>query len=219
MSAAVIGLIGVALGGLVSGGAQWLLARRAQRARARVAARLMRDELVWVSVNLMGVNESVSTVLTARRAQPRHRQALAAVLGRILKVNVRLEPIQLDDVRAGEREHHESLFRLWDEHRSSLATALSEQHWAYVSHAIRQVRMLLQMPEEYGPPDATYLEVVDASIHAAQLVLIPLSKDKYTLPFQSKQLTSKAQKELDGRLATARERHEREEGKPWKQPE
>ncbi len=219
MSPAVIGLVGVALGGLVGGGAQWLLAWRAQRTRARVAARLIRDELAWVSANLVGLNESVSTILAARRAQPRRRQELAAVLGRILKVNFRLEPIQLDDVRAGERDRHESLFRVWDEHRSPLATALSEEHWAYVSHAVRQVRMLLQMPEEYGPPGTTYLEAVDASIHAAQLILMPLSRDKYTLPFQSRRLASKAQEELDSRLAAARERHEREEGKPWAQSE
>ncbi|MGP0101703.1 MAG: hypothetical protein ACLPUT_08800 [Solirubrobacteraceae bacterium] len=75
------------------------------------------------------------------------------------------------------------------------------------------------MPEEYGPPGTTYLEAVDASIHAAQLILMPLSRDKYTLPFQSRRLASKAQEELDSRLAAARERHEREEGKPWAQSE
>jgi hypothetical protein len=45
MGAAVVGLVGVVIGGLVSGGATFVMARRQEQRKARMAARLLEDEL------------------------------------------------------------------------------------------------------------------------------------------------------------------------------
>jgi hypothetical protein len=48
MTEAIIGLVGVLVGGLVSGGATYLMAQRAERAKLRAAARLVENELQHV---------------------------------------------------------------------------------------------------------------------------------------------------------------------------
>jgi hypothetical protein len=45
MGTAIIGLVGVVVGGVISGGATYLLARRESRARTRASARLVLGEV------------------------------------------------------------------------------------------------------------------------------------------------------------------------------
>lgn len=56
MTAAIFGLIGVVVGAIISGGAKFLLEKRKERVAARVAARLVRDDLYeatcWIEDSL-----------------------------------------------------------------------------------------------------------------------------------------------------------------------
>ena len=55
MTEAIFGLIGVVVGGLISGGLSLILEWRKERVAARVAARLVREDLLPVSLGMEDV--------------------------------------------------------------------------------------------------------------------------------------------------------------------
>jgi len=67
MTEAIIGLVGVLVGGLVSGGATCIMTRRAERARLRAAARLVENELehvrnlVWAGLMNVDILRKIET--------------------------------------------------------------------------------------------------------------------------------------------------------------
>ena len=54
MTAAIFGLAGVIVGGLISGGATYLMARRKEKVTARASARLLEEELA-MAADVLGV--------------------------------------------------------------------------------------------------------------------------------------------------------------------
>jgi hypothetical protein len=105
MTEAIIGLVGVLLGGLISGGAAYILAKRADQARLRAAARLVELELV---------------------------AAQSALNGRLHVIRNTLSHQGWDKIRPRGREFSVSH---WLEHRGTLAAALSPGDWYAVQRA------------------------------------------------------------------------------------
>lgn len=85
MTEAIFGLIGVVVGGLISGGISLILERRKEHVTARVAARLVREDLLPVSLGIEDVfNGRVWSQRPDRRSRERswaeHRSRLATVM-------------------------------------------------------------------------------------------------------------------------------------------
>jgi len=83
---AIFGLIGVVVGGLISGGLSLILERRKERVAARVAARLVREDLLPVSLGMEDVFSGRTwSQRPDRRSRERswaeHRSRLATVMG------------------------------------------------------------------------------------------------------------------------------------------
>jgi hypothetical protein len=110
MTEAIIGLVGVLIGGLVSGGATYLLARRSERIRVMASARLLEDELVGIANTLESVLEAIA--------------------------HGRTEYPLVDapwEVRIPSFEKFSPA--LWDEHKGRLAETLSDEAWIAVTDA------------------------------------------------------------------------------------
>ena len=84
MGEAVFGLVGVVVGALLSGGTEWMLARRREQRAARTAARVVRDELYLVAVWLEDLREGAWTLPEGWRYSEQvwreQRAHLAAIL-------------------------------------------------------------------------------------------------------------------------------------------
>ena len=86
MTTAIVGLVGVIIGGIINGAVTALLQRRTERADRRSAARLVRSELVrFHSLALEAARRSPDDLPQLRNATPTlwqgHRATLARALG------------------------------------------------------------------------------------------------------------------------------------------
>jgi hypothetical protein len=128
MTEAIIGLVGVLVGGLVSGGATYIMTRRAERARLRAAARLVENELEHV------------------------RTLVLADLGNLDILRTIETEFGFDDTEDTTKEDAENLAppnllavstEVWREHQGTLAQGLDGRKWyrlqrAYVAIESRQ---------------------------------------------------------------------------------
>lgn len=85
MTEAIFGLIGVVVGGLISGGLSLILEWRRERVAARVAARLVREDLLPVSLGIEDVFDGRawsqrSDRQSRERSWVEHRSRLATVM-------------------------------------------------------------------------------------------------------------------------------------------
>jgi hypothetical protein len=138
MTEAIFGLAGVALGGLITGGATYLAARRSERLEARASARLLQGELQLVAYKL-----------------DRQLQAMKRVAER---ESERGNPPRPRDARAtrSRGRHWLAQFSMaqWQEHRSRLAHVLDTDDWYAVSSAYAAIGVgqdlakLQEVPEE-----------------------------------------------------------------------
>jgi hypothetical protein len=118
VGSALIGLIGVAIGALLSGLATFLLARRAEKQQARAAARLLEAELRQIigRLDLLTSNPIVDG------RPPRHLPKLGLVA--------------LCDILSAPKP------QLWDEHKAILAAVLSIDDWYAVATAYESIDAL-----------------------------------------------------------------------------
>ena len=114
---ALIGLVGVIVGGLLSGSAAWLMAARADKRKARASARLLEDEL-------RGVAQALNTILAPPAEDPvpaaSHTDELRRRL--VAELSWRGALPRVSDER-------------WNEHRAVLAETLPSDSWYFVSRA------------------------------------------------------------------------------------
>lgn len=109
MTEAIFGLVGVALGGLIAGGATYLLARRSEKLEARASARLLQDDLYGVASRLDALLRTGSNGKSEKpSATDLHHYA-----GWLLR-------FQMDR---------------WQEHQTRLAHVLDDADWYAVSRA------------------------------------------------------------------------------------
>jgi hypothetical protein len=67
--AAIIGLVGVAVGALVTGGVQFALERVRSRDLQKVAARLLLDELAWMAADVVQLIQTPAPITNERIEQ------------------------------------------------------------------------------------------------------------------------------------------------------
>lgn len=127
MSQALIGLVGVVVGAVLSGGVGYLVARRDERRRARASARLLQAELRPVADYLDAVVVGNLELFTGAG-----RPLLASALGPLLEMT---PP------------------RLWAEHQALLAWALGTADWYAIASAYERVDQLRSVAETEGAPD------------------------------------------------------------------
>ena len=128
MTEAIFGLIGVALGGLLTGGATYLLARRTEKLEARASARLLQGELYEFARQLaLFVHVAAERERVKKSGDPRLVEAFRrSGLDR---------EADSDDVTFGYRAARFTHFSMdkWGEHQVRLAHALSDSDWYAVS--------------------------------------------------------------------------------------
>jgi len=117
MGAALIGFVGVLVGGLLSGGATFLMAHRAEKRRARASARLLESELKSVAANVSAFHRDLAD---AAREAP------------MLPSNTR-EVVFLLPLPSTE---------LWKEHEARLAEVLEPKDWYAVTGAYDRITVL-----------------------------------------------------------------------------
>ncbi len=114
MEQAIFGLVGVIIGGVITGLGPYFLATRADRRRARAAARLLEAEL-------RAITSYLGLAADERRHEPRaDRDALylAAITSSLPSV------------------------RLWEAHRATLSEVLSAKEWHALSLAYEAIAAL-----------------------------------------------------------------------------
>jgi hypothetical protein len=125
MGAAIVGLVGVLVGAIVSGGATYLMARRAERRKARAAAWLVKDELERVETELRRWHKML--------VEPIRRDMVGLVIPERIAVNQLLtlpEPA------------------VWDEHKPMLAETLETKHWYALAAAYDCIDVLCSLRRE-----------------------------------------------------------------------
>ena len=122
MGPALVGLVGVIVGALVSGGATYMMARRADARQARAAARLLEAELQAVVEQLGELGQAIAfRDEFARRAEDeseRDEISNAWDLKSMLRIP---QP------------------RLWEKHKSLLADVLSAADWYALAKAYQSI--------------------------------------------------------------------------------
>jgi hypothetical protein len=116
MGPALVGLLGVVVGVLLSGTATFVIARRSERRQACAAARLLEAELRVVAGRLDLLNYEPDASSAVSGPQPRYED-VRAILG-IPRP------------------------RLWDEHKAVLATALNADDWYAIAGAYESIDIL-----------------------------------------------------------------------------
>jgi hypothetical protein len=115
MGVALVGLLGVVVGAIISGGATYVMARRSEATQARTGARLLETEL----------------------------RTIAGSLGLLLREPLvpgdSTDALTQDDLRAAIAVPAP---RLWHEYRAVLAGVLSSEEWYAVSRAYENIELL-----------------------------------------------------------------------------
>lgn len=126
MTAAIFGLLGVIVGGVLTGIVEWVLRARDERGQMKAAARLLRSELF----DAQGVFELIAEYGQGERAEsdagePGHNQ------------------------HDGPRVSREQ----WLEHQGLMARMLDEHEWAILEEAYTASRILDFMPVRANDAD------------------------------------------------------------------
>jgi hypothetical protein len=136
MTSAIIGLIGVAVGAIISGSTAFVLARRTERSQMRASARLL-------EVELRGVAEQTKAIIEITRLSPvahHNEYPTQSILS------------QLHDIPQS---------TLWDQHKATLAAVLSTQDWYAVATAYQSIDALRGAAHSnFFLPDGTVLHAL-----------------------------------------------------------
>jgi hypothetical protein len=136
MASAIVGLIGVAVGAMISGSTAFLLARRAEHRQLRASARLL-------EVDLRRVVERTGSILEITRfgAASHDNQFPTQSILR-----------QLHDIPQS---------TLWDQHKATLAAVLSTHDWYAVATAYESIAALRGAADsDWFLPDGTVHHVL-----------------------------------------------------------
>jgi hypothetical protein len=143
MTEAIFGLVGVALGGLITGGATYLVTRRNEKLEARASARLLQGELQLIAHRLDRESSALDSIaeLEGERAKPR---------GNRVTVGSRrwLAEFSMDQ---------------WQEHQGRLAHVLDADDWYAVSSAYAAIGVgqdLAKLSFSTEKTDADYVRVL-----------------------------------------------------------
>jgi hypothetical protein len=144
MTEAIFGLVGVALGGLITGGATYLVTRRNEKLEARASARLLQGELQLIAHRLESEGQALDRIaeLEAEPAKPRARNRDTAG-SRLL-----LAEFSMDQ---------------WQEHQGRLAHVLDADDWYAVSSAYAAIGVgqdLAKLSFSTEKTDADYVRVL-----------------------------------------------------------
>jgi hypothetical protein len=158
---AIIGFVGVVVGGLLAGGTSLLMARRVERSKAKASARLLEDELLAVKDGLDRFKGLVwlAVGLPDLDAEERRRKLWAA----------------------HERHRVELSDEEWVKHRATLAQTLPAEDWYRVRDAYAtfpNLKHLASLHDDF-PVDERRVDpepVITASLDAIEAGLRALSQ-------------------------------------------
>jgi hypothetical protein len=142
MGQAVIGLVGVVVGALLSGGATYLMAKRAEANKARAAARLLEAELRPIAQGLDVLYRALE------RSGTKHVR-----VGQVVR-------------------HLPDSSRLWNEHKSLLAEVLDDADWYALASAYESIDIINRFSELLPSNSNSDTESVSRALlmHASLLV-------------------------------------------------